>query len=111
LLGLALFGFLMHWLLIFLHPIMPHANIGFIWWAFGIGMLSHLMMDTLTKEGVPWLLPVPLKFGIPPLRRLRITTGKSVESFIVFPLLVLFNGLFYWAHYNQILLILHQHIQ
>ena len=45
-------------------------------------------MDSFTKEGVPWLLPIPIKFGFPPLRRLRITTGKGIEKFIIFPLLI-----------------------
>src|ERR1035438_2404772 len=44
-LGLALFGFLFHLLLTFLHPIMLSVNIGFVWWAFMIGMISHLVMD------------------------------------------------------------------
>lgn len=109
-LGLAIFGFMAHWLLIFLRPIMPHANIGLIWWAFMIGMISHLVMDTFTKEGVPWLLPIPLKFGLPPLKKLRITTGKAVETFMVFPALVIFNGLFWWAHYQDILTILHTYV-
>lgn len=87
LLGLAIMGFLVHWLLAALQPIMPNININIIWWAFMIGMFSHLIMDSFTKEGVPWLLPIPIKFGFPPLRRLRITTGKAVENFIVFPLL------------------------
>src|SRR5882724_12108050 len=34
LLGLALFGFLVHLLLGFLHPLMPHVNAGYVWWAF-----------------------------------------------------------------------------
>ncbi|HET7320030.1 MAG TPA: metal-dependent hydrolase, partial [Candidatus Saccharimonadales bacterium] len=50
LLGVALFGFLARALLGFLHPLMPHVNNGYVWWAFMIGMLSHLVMDTLTKE-------------------------------------------------------------
>lgn len=54
-----------------------------------IGMISHLVMDSFTKEGVPWLLPIPVKFGFPPVRRLRITTGKAIEKFAVEPLLVI----------------------
>jgi inner membrane protein len=87
LLGLALMGFLVHWLLVFLHPIMSNVQIDYVWWAFIIGMISHLVMDSFTREGVPWLLPIPIKFGFPPIRRLRITTGKKVENFIIFPLL------------------------
>src|SRR5580704_1270200 len=80
LLGVALFGFLTRALLLFLHPIMPNVNAGLVWWAFLIGMLSHLVMDTFTKEGVPWLLPLPFKFGFPPLKAWRITTGKAIEK-------------------------------
>lgn len=109
-LGLALFGFAAHWLLVLLHPLMPRVDIGLVWWAFMIGMASHLVMDTFTKEGVPWLLPIPVRFGLPPLRRLRLTTGKALETFGVFPALLLFNVLFYWANYHKVLDILHQHL-
>src|SRR3569623_1726313 len=44
-LGLALFGLLAHLLLVFLHPIMQSVDIRLVWWAFMIGMLSHLVMD------------------------------------------------------------------
>ncbi len=79
-LGLAAFGFGLHWLLNLFHPIMPHVNVDIVWWAFMIGMLSHLVLDTFTKEGVPWLLPLPFKFGLPPIKALRITTGKWAEK-------------------------------
>jgi membrane-bound metal-dependent hydrolase YbcI (DUF457 family) len=108
--GLALFGFAAHWLLAFLHPIMGSVNVDLVWRAFMLGMLSHLIMDTFTKEGVPWLLPLPIKFGIPPLKKLRITTGKNAERWLVFPGLVAFNALFYAANYQHILNILHRHI-
>lgn len=110
LMGLALFGFAAHWLLVFLHPLFSRVDIGLVWWAFMIGMLSHLVMDTLTKEGVPWLLPIPVKFGFPPLKRLRITTGKALETFGVFPLLLVFNLFFYWANYHELLDIIHHRI-
>ncbi len=88
-LGLLLMGFLVHWFLTFIHPLFPKVDIDIVWWAFIIGMVSHLIMDSFTKEGVPWLLPVPVKFGFPPLRKLRITTGKGIENFIIFPLLII----------------------
>jgi len=109
-LGLAIFGFLAHWLLVFLHPIMLSVEYGLVWWAFMIGMLSHLVMDSLTKEGVPWLLPIPIKFGFPPFKAFRITTGKAVETWVVFPLLLIFNAYWYYAHYHQLLDILHCHL-
>ena len=107
LLGLALFGWLAHLLLITLQPIMSSIDINIVWIAFMIGMISHLIMDSFTKEGVPWLLPIPIKFGLPPIRRLRITTGKSIENFIILPGLLLFNCWFYAEHYSQLLTIIH----
>ena len=109
-LGLVIFGYLFHLLIIFLQPIMPSVNIGIVWWAFTLGMISHLVMDTLTKEGVPWLLPLPYKFGIPPLKSWRITTGKRVETWIVFPLLLVFITTFYLIKYQHVLYILHHDI-
>lgn len=103
LLGLALFGLLANLLLRFLHPIMPHVDIQLVWYAFLVGVLSHLVMDTLTKEGVPWLLPIPVKFGIPPLKSLRITTGKHVETLLVFPALILVDIWLFASHYDQLL--------
>lgn len=109
LLGLVLFGFVTHWILIFLRPIMHSVDIGLVWWAFMIGMISHLVMDTFTKEGVPWLLPIPVKIGLPPLRRLRITTGHVFENFGIFPGLLLINAGLYYENYHKILNILHHH--
>lgn len=109
LLGVGLFGGLTYVLLQFLHPIMPHVNIQLVWWAFVIGMLSHLVMDTFTKEGVPWLLPIPVKFGIPPVKSMRITTGKHGETLIFFGLLV-FDIWFIAAHYQHIIMLIHRNI-
>lgn len=109
-LGLAIFGFAAHLLLMFLHPIMHSVDIGLVWWAFLIGMVSHLIMDTLTKEGVPWLLPIPIKFGFPPLKAFRITTGKALETFGVFPALLVFNAALYYSNYHKILEIVRRHL-
>lgn len=109
-LGLVLFGLLFHLLLVFLHPIMKHTNIGYVWWAFMIGMVSHLVMDSLTKEGVPWLLPMPYKFGFPPLKSWRITTGKWEETWVVFPLILIID-LWLALHYsNHIVYLLHNRL-
>lgn len=108
LLGMFLFGFTFYWLLTFLHPIMMGVDIRLVALAFMIGIFSHLVMDTFTKEGVPWLLPIPFKFGFPPVKRLRVTTGKFAEKFIIFPGLIVFNAVFWFANYDKILSILHQ---
>lgn len=110
LIGLALLGFLVHLLLVFLQPIMPSINIEYVWWAFMIGAISHLIMDTFTKEGVPWLLPIPVKFGIPPLRRMRITTGKWVENFVFVPVLLLILGLMCMLYYSDLLALIQRHV-
>lgn len=110
LIGLALLGFLTHLLLVFLQPIMPSINIDYVWWAFMIGAISHLVMDTFTKEGVPWLLPIPVKFGIPPLRRMRITTGKWVENFVFVPVLLLILGLMCMLYYSDLLALVQRHV-
>src|SRR5882757_2187241 len=109
-LGLALFGFLSSQLLRILHPIMPNVDIKLVWYAFMIGMVSHLVMDTITKEGVPWLLPIPIKFGFPPIKSLRVTTGKRVESFVVFPLLLILDIWLCATHYNTLVTFIHQHL-
>ena len=107
LLGVALFGFLFYTLLNFLHPVMLNVDIMLVWWAFMIGILSHLIMDSFTKEGVPWLLPLPFKFGLPPAKALRLTTGKAIETLIVFPGLIVISGLLISSHYNYLLQLLH----
>jgi len=110
LLGLALFGWLSNLLLHALHPVMLQVALAPVWWAFVLGYLSHLFMDSLTKEGVPWLLPIPYKFGLPPLRRLRLTTGKSAEALLVFPLLVAVDVWLCAHYYDRLLAIVHRTI-
>jgi inner membrane protein len=110
LLGLALFGYLAHLGLTFTHSLMPAVDIGLVWWAFMIGMFSHLVMDTITKEGVPWLLPIPIKFGIPPIKALRITTGKWMEKLVVVPSLLACNAYLYHTHFGQIMDAAHKYL-
>ena len=111
LLGLVVFGVLANLLLRFLHPVMPHVNIQLVWYAFLIGVASHLVMDMFTKEGIPLLLPIPYKFGFPPLKSLRITTGKHVELLIVFPLLLIFDIWLCAKHYNAIIDFMKYHLR
>lgn len=110
LLGVGLFSFLGWLLLNFIHPLMPTVDINLVWWAFLIGILSHLLMDTFTKEGVPWLLPIPLKIGLPPAKSMRITAGKKFESLIVFPGLIVVDIWLCVTHYSYLLSLIHQHL-
>ncbi len=109
-LGLVILGVLAHLLLVALTPVMPHVDTGLVWWAFMIGMFSHLVMDSFTREGVPWLLPIPIKFGFPPLKRLRIATGKAAEMLVVFPGIVALDIWFCTSHYNHIITLIHTYI-
>jgi inner membrane protein len=108
--GLVLFSLLVRLLLTFLSPVMHGTNTGLVWWAFMIGMVSHLVMDSFTKEGVPWLLPIPIKFGFPPLKKARIRTGHWAEKLIVFPLLIVLDMTLYLSNHNKILAIIRYHI-
>jgi len=110
LLGLVLVGLLSHLLLNFLQPLLPSMQVTYVWLALMIGMLSHLIMDTITKEGVPWILPIPVKFGFPPIKQLRVTTGKWTETLIVIPVLLIIAGVLVSTHYAQLLSFLHNHI-
>lgn len=110
LIGLALFGGLAHLLLQLLHPIMPHVDVSLVWWAFMIGMVSHLVMDSFTKEGVPWLLPIPVKFGLPPAKTLRIATGHWAESLVVFPGLLALDIWLCASHYHALVELVQRHI-
>lgn len=109
-LGMVIIGFLVKSLLTFLYPIMPNVDIGLVWWAFMIGVASHLVMDSFTREGVPWLLPIPIKFGFPPIKVLRIVTGKKVEKYIILPALILFNIWLYANYSGQLVELLHTRI-
>lgn len=110
LIGMVLVGLLLNILLTFISPLFPSVQMHYVWWAFMIGMVSHLLMDTFTKEGVPWFLPIPVKFGIPPLRRFRITTGKWVEEFVMLPILFVGFAAICAIYYTPLLTILREHI-
>ncbi len=101
--GFFLFAWGSHYLLELLRPSFTNLNMEIIWWAFMIGFASHLVMDTFTHEGVPWLLPIPVKFGLPPFKLFRLQTGGIMERFILFPGLIIFNAYLYFSNYSKIL--------
>lgn len=111
LLGVIVFGVLWRILLDILTPSFPKLNMDVIWWAFMIGFLSHLVMDTFSKEGVPWLLPIPVKFGILPVRAFRITTGGLIEKIILFPGLIVINIIEFKINYVKLLTFIHNYIK
>ncbi len=48
-----------------------------------IGYVLHLVADSLTEGGVPWLWPLKTRYGFPPSHRLRFKTGTVWEPIIV----------------------------
>lgn len=77
------------------------VDIDVVWWAFMIGFISHLVMDTFTKDGVPWLFPIPIRFGIPPISFLRIKTGGIIEKSFVFPGLLFLSAYIIYLNYSK----------
>lgn len=65
-----------------------------------IGYVTHLLADGLTEEGLPLLWPIKLKFGFPPIKKWRITTGKWFENWIIFPAVAMFLFWFVYKNWN-----------
>lgn len=68
-----------------------------------IGILSHLLADSFTEEGVPLLYPIKFNFGFPPIKRMRIKTGKWFEKFVVYPAVWIY--LIWFINLNQEILL------
>lgn len=105
--GIVLFGFIAHWVLVFASSFLI-VDTSIVWWSFMIGYVSHLVMDTFTIEGVPWLFPIPIKIGIPPFSFLRVKTGGLIEKSIVFPGLLVLNIYLIYSHYGHFLALFHK---
>lgn len=100
--GMAIIGFLLKQLLTAMGIVLI-VDMNIIWWSIMIGYLSHLIADSLTTEGVPWLLPIRMRIGFPPLKQFRIKTGGLVEHFIFMPGLLVANGYLMYTFYPQYL--------
>ncbi len=100
--GIFLFGIGLRFLLDKISPVLL-VNMDLVWWSFMVGFISHLIMDTFTKEGVPWVFPIAWHIGIPPLKFFRITTGGMLEKSVVFPGLLLLDGYLIYTNYAKYL--------
>lgn len=98
--GILFFGWLSKFLLFKIGGVLL-VDMNVVWSAFMIGFITHLIMDTLTQEGVPWLFPIPFKFGFPPLRFLRVRTASFMEKSVVFPGLLFANAYIYYRYYAK----------
>ena len=101
-LGIILFGWFSNFLLVKMGQVLL-VDINVVWTAFMIGFISHLIMDTFTYEGVPWLFPIPFRFGFPPLKALRMKAGGFIEKSVIFPGLLFLNGYIYYQNYTKFL--------
>lgn len=110
LLGIILFGFITNRLLIMASSTI-RVDMQIVWWSFMIGFVSHLIIDTLTREGVPWLFPIPIRFGLPPFKFMRLKTGGLIEKSFVFPGLLIFNAYLFYNHYEKYLSFFKNYIQ
>jgi inner membrane protein len=110
LIGIVLFGIASKFILQMMSSVLI-VDIDVVWWAFMIGFVSHLIMDTISRDGVPWLFPIPIRFGFPPFRFLRMKTGGLLEKTFVFPGLIIANIWIYYAYYGRFLEILQSYIK
>lgn len=54
-----------------------------------IGYVLHLVADSLTLGGVPWLWPSHKRYGLPPRRSWRFRSGSLAEPIVVVAVAVL----------------------
>jgi inner membrane protein len=57
-----------------------------------VGYLSHLIMDSLNPQGVPWLWPLRKHFGLP-----LVKTGSFLERIAVVPAMLILCGWLAWS--------------
>lgn len=62
-----------------------------------VGYFLHLVADSLTEGGVPWLFPSRVRYGFPPNRHWRFKTGTAMEPIVVV-LLVVVVIVAAWTH-------------
>ncbi len=98
LLGMAIIGYLLKWVLTVASTVFL-VDMDIVWWATMIGYFSHLVTDSMTTQGVPWLFPIQGYIGIPPFRWMRMKTGGIIEKAIVFPGLLIINGYIIYLNY------------
>src|SRR5262249_2146329 len=66
-----------------------HSGLGVAFVAFLIGYFLHLVADSLTLGGVPWLWPNRTRYGLPPGRNWRFKSGSREEPIVVVTVAVL----------------------
>lgn len=108
-LGIAIFNYLLRWFLNLAENVVL-VDMDVVHFAFMVGFISHILVDMLTKDGVPIFFPISIRFGIPPLRFLRIKTGGMFEKAIIFPGLLLVNVYLVYHYYEKFIMFLKNYI-
>ena len=101
LLGIFLFGLLSHWL-IFRIPGANGLNLSALWYAYFISLVMHVVADMLTKDGVPLLWPLRVRFGFPPFKFLRIKTGGWFEMYVVNGFLIVWIFVLSFLYFDRL---------
>lgn len=104
--GVVLFWFILRLLLHLIN--LPHLDAGAVVTAFVWAQLSHLLTDSLTEQGVPWLYPIPIRMGFPPIKPMRIKTGKWFEKLVIFPTLLIVTIVIYYVYRKSLPIILNR---
>lgn len=110
LVGLVLTGLLAQGVFRLLAPIVL-IDFEPVWWAFMIGVVSHYATDSITKDGLPLLWPFKWRFGLPPIKALRMRGGGFLENFVVFPGLLIYTGYLLYQYQERVLSFLHNNIR
>lgn len=86
------------------------VNMDIVWYSFMIGLISHLVMDAITKEGIPLFFPASYNIGFPPIKALRFRTGSIGENLVVLPSLLILNCYLFYQKYDKLLLFLKEYL-
>jgi inner membrane protein len=108
--GVVITGIVLRYVLNWMHTFLL-VDMQIVWWSFMIGYVSHLVADSFTHEGVPWLFPFSIRLGIPPIKSLRFHTGGLIEKLVIFPGFLLINAYIFASHYSHFLKYLHTYIK
>ena len=98
LLGLGLFGLVVKALLGVL-PLGERIDTDVVYWSFMLSFGSHIVLDMLTKDGVPLLFPLPVHLGFPPFEFLRLRTNGMAEKLLITPGILI--GVAVIAYYHR----------
>jgi inner membrane protein len=66
-----------------------------------LGFASHLLADSITREGIPLFFPFTIKIGFPPLKFMRVVTDSWVEHLLVLPGVLVYTASVFYYHQSE----------